>query len=138
LTISVTKPTPFSISTIHAILSFSSNDNLTKFTFHLNNDQAWILYAYLPIKLSHELSEITYEAFSGIIRIALLSDSNSKNEDVLDKYSSCYPLSGEAMIKEPFSVEYKFDKKGSGDLLMLADPLHLQLISKSDSNATFC
>ncbi|KEH25263.1 putative glucan endo-1,3-beta-D-glucosidase [Medicago truncatula] len=137
LTVSVTKPTPLSISTIHAILSFSSNENLTKFTFHLNNDQTWILYASSPIKLSHELSEITSEAFSGMIRIALLPDSNSKNEDVLDKYSSCYPLSGEAMLKEPFSVEYKFEKKGSGDLLMLAHPLHLQLMSKSDSNATF-
>jgi len=137
LTVSVTKPTPLSISTIHAILSFSSNDNLTKFTFHLNNDQTWILYASSPIKLSHELSEITSEAFSGIIRIALLPDSNSKNEDVLDKYSSCYPLSGEAMLKEPYSVEYKFDKKGSGDLLMLAHPLHLQIMSKSDSNITF-
>ncbi|XP_024642169.1 probable endo-1,3(4)-beta-glucanase ARB_01444 [Medicago truncatula] len=87
LTVSVTKPTPLSISTIHAILSFSSNDNLTKFTFHLNNDQAWILYASLPIKLSHELSEITSEAFSSIIRIALFPDFNSKNEDILDKYT---------------------------------------------------
>ncbi|CAJ2665948.1 unnamed protein product [Trifolium pratense] len=136
LTVSVTKPTPLSISTIHAILSFTSNDNLTKFTFHLNNDQTWILYASLPIKLSHELSEITSEAFSGIIRIALLPDSNSKNEDVLDKFSSCYPLSGDAVIKEPFSVEYKFEKKGSGDLLLLAHPLHVQLLSKNDSNVT--
>ncbi|XP_045818210.1 probable endo-1,3(4)-beta-glucanase ARB_01444 [Trifolium pratense] len=136
LTVSVTKPTPLSISTIHAILSFTSNDNLTKFTFHLNNDQTWILYASLPIKLSHELSEITSEAFSGIIRIALLPDSNSKNEDVLDKFSSCYPLSGDAVIKEPFSVEYKFEKKGSGDLLLLAHPLHVQLLSKNDSNIT--
>ncbi|KAK2366175.1 putative endo-1,3(4)-beta-glucanase [Trifolium repens] len=136
LTVSVTKPTPLSISTIHAIISFTSNDNLTKFTFHLNNDQMWILYASSPIKLSHELSEITSEAFSGIIRIALSPDSNSKNEDILDKFNSCYPLSGTSVIKKPFSVEYKFEKKGSGDLLMLAHPLHLQLLSKKDSNVT--
>ncbi|MCH86500.1 beta-glucan-binding protein, partial [Trifolium medium] len=115
LTVSVTKPTPLSISTIHAILSFTSNENLTKFTFHLNNDQTWILYASLPIKLSNDLSEITSEAFSGIIRIALYCT---------------------AVIKEPFSVEYKFEKKGSGDLLMLTHPLHLQLLSKKDSNVT--
>ncbi|XP_012575339.1 glucan endo-1,3-beta-D-glucosidase-like [Cicer arietinum] len=139
LTFSVTKPTPLSFSTIHAILSFSSNDNLTKFTFHLNNDQTWILYASLPIKLSHELSEITSEAFSGIIRIALLPNSDSKNEDFLDKFSSCYPLSGDAVFKEPFSVEYKFEKKGSSDnldLLLLAHPLHLHLLSKNDSKVT--
>ena len=137
LTFSVTESTPLSITTIHSIRSFSSNDSFTKYTFKFDNDQTWILYASLPIKLSHGLSEITSEAFSGIIRIALLPDSNSKNEDVLDKYSSCYPLSGEAMLKEPYSVEYKFDKKGSGDLLMLAHPLHLQIMSKSDSNITF-
>ncbi|GAU45598.1 hypothetical protein TSUD_285670 [Trifolium subterraneum] len=107
-----------------------------QYTFHLNNDQTWILYASLPIKLSHELSEIISEAFSGIIRIALLPDSNSKNEDVIDKFSSCYPLSGAAVLKEPFSVEYKFEKKGSGDLLLLAHPLHLHLLSKNDSNVT--
>ncbi|KAK2420231.1 endo-1,3(4)-beta-glucanase [Trifolium repens] len=136
LTVSVTKPTPLSISTIHAILSFTSNDNFTKFTFHLNNDQTWILYASSPIKLSHEISEITSEAFSGIIRIALSPDSTLKNEDFLDKFNSCYPLSGTAVIKKPFSVEYKFEKKGSGDLLMLAHPLHLQLLSKKDFNVT--
>ncbi|CAL5186118.1 unnamed protein product [Lathyrus oleraceus] len=136
LTVSVTKPTPLSISTIHAILSFSSNDNLTKFTFRLNNDQTWILYASSPIKLSHELSEITSEPFSGLIRITLLPDSDSKNEDVLDKFSPCYPLSGDAMLKGNNCVEYKFEKKGSGDLLMLAHPLHLQLLSKNDSNLT--
>ncbi|CAK8533284.1 unnamed protein product [Lathyrus sativus] len=136
VTLSVTKPTPLSISTIHAILSFSSNDNLTKFTFRLNNDQTWILYASSPIKITHELSEITSEAFSGLIRIALLPDSDSKTEDVLDRFSSCYPLSGDAMLKENNCVEYKFDKTGSGDLLMLAHPLHLQLLSKNDSNVT--
>ncbi|KAL5080416.1 hypothetical protein RYX36_008837 [Vicia faba] len=136
LTVSVTKPTPLSISTIHAILSFSSNDTLTKFTFRLNNDQTWILYTSSPIKLSHELSEITSEVFSGLIRIALFPDSDSKNENVLDKFSSCYPLSGDAMLRENNCVEYKFEKKGSGDLLMLAHPLHLQLLSTNDSNVT--
>ncbi|KAK2420230.1 putative endo-1,3(4)-beta-glucanase [Trifolium repens] len=136
LTFSVTKPTALTISTIHSILSCTSNDNLTKFTFHFNNDQTWILYASSPIKLSHKLSEITSEAFSGIIRIALSPDRNSKNEDVLDNFNSCYPLSGDAVIEEPFSVEYQFETKGSGDLLMLAHPLHLQILSENDSNVT--
>jgi len=35
LTVSMTEPTPLSISTIHAVVSFSSNFNFTKFTFHL-------------------------------------------------------------------------------------------------------
>ncbi|PNY05362.1 endo-1,3(4)-beta-glucanase 2-like protein [Trifolium pratense] len=135
LTLSVTKPTPFFISTIHDIIYFSSNDSFTKFTIRLNNNQAWILYASIKIKLSHSRTEITSEeAFSGTIRIALLPDSDSKHEAVLDRYRFCYPVSGDAILREPFCVEYKWEKKGWGDLLMLAHPLHIQLLSDNDYN----
>lgn len=87
------------------------------------------MYASSPIRLSHGLSEINSDAFSGIIRIALLPDSDSKHEAVLDRFSSCYPVSGEAVFARPFCVEYKWEKKGWGDLLMLAHPLHLQLLA---------
>ncbi|KAK7364940.1 hypothetical protein VNO80_13688 [Phaseolus coccineus] len=136
LTVSVTQPTPLSITTIHAILSFSSNETNTKYTFQFNNGQTWILYASSSIKLSHTLSEITSDTFSGIVRIALLPDSDSKHEAVLDKFSSCYPVSGEAIFREPFCVEYKWEKKGSGDLLLLAHPLHVQLLSNGDNDVT--
>ncbi|XP_050906890.1 probable endo-1,3(4)-beta-glucanase ARB_01444 [Lathyrus oleraceus] len=128
--------TPLSISTIHAILSFSSNDSLTRFTFHLNNGQTWILYASSPIKLTPHHSEIISDFYSGIIRLALLPDSDPKHEAVLDRYSSCYPLSGNAKLREPFCVEYKFEKEGSGDLLLLAHPLHLQLLSENENDVT--
>ncbi|CAI8594172.1 unnamed protein product [Vicia faba] len=134
VTLSLTKPTPLSISTIHDIIYFSSNDSSTKFTIRFNNNQAWILYASIKIKLTHSRSEITSEAFSGNIRIALLPDSDSKHEAVLDSCSFCYPVSGDAILREPFSVEYKWEKKGWGDLLMLAHPLHLQLLSENDYN----
>ncbi|KAG5112046.1 hypothetical protein JHK82_035315 [Glycine max] len=134
LTVSVTQPTPLSIATIHSILSFSSNDSNTKYTFQFNNGQTWLLYATSPIKLNHTLSEITSNAFSGIIRIALLPDSDSKHEAVLDKYSSCYPVSGKAVFREPFCVEYNWEKKDSGDLLLLAHPLHVQLLRNGDND----
>ncbi|KAK7381133.1 hypothetical protein VNO78_33659 [Psophocarpus tetragonolobus] len=132
LTFSVTQPTPLSITTIHAILSFSSNKALTKYTIQLNNDQTWLLYASSPIKLSHTASQITSHAFSGIIRVALLPDS--KHEQVLDLFSCSYPVSGKAAFREPFQVEYKWEKKGSGDLLLLAHPLHVQLLSNGDNH----
>ena len=81
--------------------------------------------------MSHGLSEITSDVFSGIIRIALLPDSDWKHEAVLDRFSSCYPVSGEAVFARPFCVEYKWEKRGWGDLLMLAHPLHLQLLADS-------
>ncbi|XP_057454307.1 glucan endo-1,3-beta-D-glucosidase ARB_01444-like [Lotus japonicus] len=137
VTFSVTEPTPLSITTIHAILSFSSDDSLRKHTFSFNNGQTWILYSSSPIRLSHSLSEIsTDEAFSGVIRIALLPGSDLKNEAVLDRFSSCYPVSGDAVFAGKFSVEYKWEKKGFGDLLLLAHPLHVQLLSDSGSDVT--
>ncbi|KAL1338418.1 hypothetical protein HN51_033067 [Arachis hypogaea] len=134
VTVSVTQPTPLSITTIHAILSFSSNDSLTKFTFQFNNGQTWLLYSSSPITLTHTLSEISSTPFSGIIRIALLPDSDAKHEAILDKFSTCYPVSGEAIVGEQFRVRYNWNKKGSGDLLMLAHPLHLRLIDKNNKN----
>ncbi|CAI8594170.1 unnamed protein product [Vicia faba] len=135
LTFSVTKPTPISITTIHSINSLSSNEKFTKYTFKFDNDQTWLLYASLPIKLTHSLSEITSEDFSGIIRIALLTDSNSENEDALDMFSTCYPVSGDASFKDPFTMEYKWEKKGSSDdLLMLAHPLHIQLLQSNGTD----
>ncbi|KAL2335309.1 hypothetical protein Fmac_016522 [Flemingia macrophylla] len=136
LTVSVTQPTPLSITTIHAILSFSSDDSNTKFTVQFNNGQTWLLYASSPIQLSHTLSEITSSAFSGIIRIALLPDSDLNHEAVLDKCRSCYPVSGKAVFREAFVLEYKWEKKGSGDLLLLGHPLHVQLLANRGSGVT--
>jgi endo-1,3(4)-beta-glucanase len=86
LTFSVTQPTHLSITTIHAITYFGSNNSLKEHTIKFNNGQTWILYASSPIRLSQRLSEISYVSFSGIIRIALLPGSNPKIKDVLDRF----------------------------------------------------
>ncbi|MCI05531.1 endo-13(4)-beta-glucanase 1-like [Trifolium medium] len=72
-------------------VSLSSNDNLTKFTFHLNNDQTWLGLGPRSVLLLKVSSSI-------------LSSANL----------------GDAVLRESYSVEYKFEKKGSGDFLMLA------------------
>ncbi|KAJ7975705.1 Endo-1,3(4)-beta-glucanase [Quillaja saponaria] len=136
LTAAVKGRTPISITTIHAILSFSSNNSLTKYTISLNNGQTWLIYTSSPINLNHSLSEITSGGFSGIIRIAVLPDCNPKYESILDRFNSCYPVSGDATFTKPFSLEYRWEKKGWGDLLMLAHPLHLQLLSNDDCDIT--
>ncbi|KAJ8568783.1 hypothetical protein K7X08_032414 [Anisodus acutangulus] len=115
------------ISTIHAILECSWNATLTKYTVKLNNGQTWLLYASSPINLSNDVSTITSSEFSGTIRIILLP--NPDYESVLDRFSSCYPKFGNAIFSQPFCMEYKWEKTGWGDLLMLAHPLHLQLLS---------
>ncbi|PON93530.1 Endo-1,3(4)-beta-glucanase [Trema orientale] len=137
LTCSVSGGTALSISTIHAILSFSSNSSRTKYTVKLNNNQTWLIYTSSPIDLTNtSLSLITSGGFSGILRIAILPDSDPEYETVLDRFSSCYPVSGDAAFTKPFHLEYKWEKKGWGDLLMLAHPLHLRLLSSDDRDVT--
>ncbi|CAL0299115.1 unnamed protein product [Lupinus luteus] len=136
VTASVTRPTPLSIITICSIVSFTPNSSLTKHTMQLSNGQTWLIYTSAPIILNHLPYEITSYDFSGIIRIVVLPDSDPRNEAVLNLSSSCYPVSGDAAFKRPFSVEYTWEKKGWGELLMLANPLHLKLLSSNDCGAT--
>ncbi|PRQ59085.1 putative endo-1,3(4)-beta-glucanase [Rosa chinensis] len=136
LTFSVSNQTSIiSLSTIHAILSFSSNQDHTKHTIKLNNDQTWLVYTSSQIHLTnHNLSVITSSGLSGIVRVAVLPDPES--EAALDQFSSRYPFSGEAVFGDGFNLEYKWEAKGSGDLLMLAHPLHVNLL-KNDDNVAF-
>ncbi|KAL8211024.1 hypothetical protein R6Q57_005461 [Mikania cordata] len=128
LTCQILQSVKLSISTIHAILDFAPNNSKTRFKITLNNGQTWILYFNSPINLTHDVSKIESDYFCGVIRIALLPNSGSEFEAVLDRFSSCYPISGHAVFNKPFCVEYKWEKKGWGDLLMLANPLHLRLL----------
>nr|GEV46914.1 probable endo-1,3(4)-beta-glucanase [Tanacetum cinerariifolium] len=121
-----------SISTIHRIVGFSPNSAKTKYKISLNNGQTWVLYASSAIELSHDVNRIVSGEFRGVIRIAVLgSGSGSELESVLDRFSTCYPVSGRAVFSGPFRVEYKWEKKGWGELLMLANPLHIKLIDDS-------
>ncbi|XP_057522300.1 glucan endo-1,3-beta-D-glucosidase 1 [Amaranthus tricolor] len=134
VTCSVLKGTSLIFSTIHAILSFSSYGSNTKYIVKLNNNQTWVIYASSPINLTHYLSNITCDSFSGIIRFAVMPDSDPKYEQILDRFSCCYPVFGDAVLNKPYSVEYKWEKKGWGDLLMLAHPLHIKLLSDENGD----
>ena len=57
--------------------------------------------------------------------------SDPKCVGILDRFSSAYPVSGEAVFTKPFTLEYKWEKYGRGDLLILAHPLHLHLLSNA-------
>ncbi|KAK9061815.1 hypothetical protein SSX86_018998 [Deinandra increscens subsp. villosa] len=131
LTCQILKSAPLSISTVHKIRAFVPNSSKTKYKINLSNGQIWILYSSSPIRLTRDESTIESENFRGVIRIALLPNRDAKLEPVLDRFSSCYPVSGRARFRGSVSVDYKWQKKGSGDLLMLANPLHLRLMDKS-------
>ncbi|MFS7955905.1 putative glucan endo-1,3-beta-D-glucosidase [Helianthus anomalus] len=138
ITCQILQPLQLSISTIHAILDLAPNSSNTRFKIRLNNGQTWLLYSSSPINLTHNVSKIESLDFSGVIRIAVLpnSDSGSDFETILDRFSSCYPVSGRVEFTGPFSVEYKWEKKGWGDLLMLANPLHIRLIDNCNGSVS--
>ncbi|KAM0012064.1 putative glucan endo-1,3-beta-D-glucosidase [Helianthus debilis subsp. tardiflorus] len=138
ITCQILQPLQLSISTVHAILDLAPNSSNTRFKIRLNNGQTWLLYSSSPINLTHNVSKIESLAFSGVIRIAVLpnSDSGSDFETILDRFSSCYPVSGRVEFTGPFSVEYKWEKKGWGDLLMLANPLHIRLIDNCNGSVS--
>ncbi|CAN1851702.1 Primary septum endo-1,3(4)-beta-glucanase, partial [Linum perenne] len=89
---------------------------------------------------AHTPSSVTIAAYSGgILRIAVPpNELNPNSELILDRFSSCYPVSGYAAFTKPFPVEYRWEKKGYGDFLMLAHPLHLKLLSSyNDEDCDF-
>ena len=106
----------------------------TKYVIKLNNNQTWVIYSSSPIRLMNDISTITSDWFLGIIRIAILPDSDPKYECILDRFSCCYPVSGDAVFKKPYCVEYRWQNRGWGDLLMLAHPLHVKLLSADDGD----
>ncbi|KAG2404016.1 hypothetical protein LR48_Vigan843s002200 [Vigna angularis] len=134
ITASVKSSTSLSITTVHTILSLSpSNNKNTKYTLKLNNTQTWLIYTDSPISLNTlGASQVTSKPFSGIIRVAALPHDNPNNMAVLDKFSSSYPSSGNAKLEDPFHLVYQWKKEGSGDLLMLAHPLHVKLLSNNN------
>ncbi|XP_058187875.1 glucan endo-1,3-beta-D-glucosidase ARB_01444-like [Rhododendron vialii] len=130
---------PIIISSVHAILHFDPNSSYTKYTITLDNNQKWVMYIDTPSSaLSNDISSITsgHGGSTWTIRIAILPDSDPKSEAILDQFSSCYPVSGEAVFVMPFCLEYKWYKKGLGDLLMLAHPLHLRLLAGNSRGIT--
>ncbi|XP_044359016.1 ascus wall endo-1,3(4)-beta-glucanase [Triticum aestivum] len=124
------RPVDISIASVHAFLEAAPrDDSLTRWRLRMNSGQTFLLYASAPIRLSmSSVTQLAAPGFLGVIRVAFLPDAAM--EAVLDRYSGRYPTAGVAALDRPFSVDYGWCTQGSGDLLMLAHPLHLRLLSK--------
>ncbi|XP_022159208.1 probable endo-1,3(4)-beta-glucanase ARB_01444 [Momordica charantia] len=135
LTFSVLETSSVSISTGHGVRSVDSYDFSTKHIVRLSNGRNWVLYSTAAIDLikSSTYRIVTSGGFSGVIRVAVLPDSEGESEKILDRYRGCYPVSGFAKLSEKFGVQYKWQKRGSGDLLMLAHPLHRRLLPENQT-----
>ncbi|MED6206905.1 hypothetical protein PIB30_030905 [Stylosanthes scabra] len=96
---------PISVSFLLGKPLYSS---LTRYALKLENGQAWRLYSSLPIKVNNSYeTTITFctshdHGVPLLVRIALLPDSSSELEYVLDRYSPCYPDKGNVTVLEDF------------------------------------
>ncbi|KAG7025154.1 hypothetical protein SDJN02_13977, partial [Cucurbita argyrosperma subsp. argyrosperma] len=134
LTFSVLKNSSVSISTGgNGVGSVDSYDDSTKHIIRLSNGRTWVVYSTAAIYLMKGKSSeiVTSGGFSGVIRVAVLPNSAAETEQILDRYSGCYPVSGYAKLSGNFGFSYKWQKKGSGGLLMLAHPLHRRVLSEN-------
>ncbi|KAH7431171.1 hypothetical protein KP509_08G034200 [Ceratopteris richardii] len=114
------------LSTIHAVIEVSTFESSTKHKVTFNNGQTWLIYSSDAVNISSNL--VVNQDFKGVVRVALLT-GNEATEEVLDSFSSAYPLQGHADISCPFEIKYKWKKGGWGELLMLSLPLHRELMS---------
>ncbi|MQM03621.1 hypothetical protein Taro_036406 [Colocasia esculenta] len=127
--------TSISFSAGQDVIYFTSTANHTKHTFQLANGRTYLCYSSGPLHLAHSsLNDLaTTVDYAGVIRLAYLPDPSY--EQILDHYSGCYPLSGQAELTRPFCVKYKWTTRGAGELLMLAHPLHLRLLVEGDAGS---
>ncbi|GJN34108.1 hypothetical protein PR202_gb22749 [Eleusine coracana subsp. coracana] len=122
-------PVDISVASVNAFVEVAQSDSKgTKWRLRMNSGQTFLLYASAPIHLTQaDNSNLSAPGFAGVIRVAYLPDAYM--EPVLDQYSGCFPTAGEAALNQPFCVEYHWRKSGPGELLMLAHPLHMKLLS---------
>ncbi|KAG6542635.1 hypothetical protein Mapa_015966 [Marchantia paleacea] len=113
-------------STIHAVLELRSNAEETRHKLVMNNGQTWIIYASSTLPLNKDLSTGDH-SFKGVVRIACVP-SGDGSEDVLDRYSMCYPVGGMADLSVAFQIRYSWRTLGWGELLMLSLPHHREIL----------
>ncbi|KAI3909116.1 hypothetical protein MKW92_044811 [Papaver armeniacum] len=104
-----------SISTGHGIHSVYPSDSHTKHTSKLDNGHTWLFYSSTRINLMQSGRRLTSDELCGVVRLAILPDP--RLETILDRL-----------------ILYKWETKGTGNLLILAHPLHFQLLSSDECN----
>jgi endo-1,3(4)-beta-glucanase len=153
VTILYEQSTPIlNMNTMH-ITNFQSitreNSIGNQYVVTLGNYQNWLIWGTSDLSLSVSGdSLISSVAYSGVIRVAILPIQNAdKSMDLLLKYISCYPIGVDIDISYPqitinqqgnplvtprpqmAKLTYRFRTVGEGDLLMLALPHHIDIMT---------
>ena len=124
------------LSTIHAILSVNGiNDGSpisgTRFQLELNNGQTWLVYTSSDITFTKGDGVLTASgSFTGTLRLAELAAGVTI--ETLDGYSTAYPEGGSVTASssgDDADLVFNWEKGGSGDLLMMALPHHIDVLT---------
>ncbi|MEW6284295.1 MAG: glycosyl hydrolase, partial [Candidatus Eremiobacterota bacterium] len=113
------------LTTQHAILSVTGGG--TRFEVALNNQQTWVIYASEPVTFQWGGSTLTATApLTGTLRVARLTSRDAAA--VLDAHRDAVPVGGTVELEadgDVGTVRFRWRTQGSGPLLMMALPHHL-------------
>jgi endo-1,3(4)-beta-glucanase len=135
ITIEYENCTPVLSSLMH-VLSIKKKDFIssigTQYIITLGNYQKWLIYCTEKIifNLNNDII-ISSKAITGILRVAFLPLQKIESSyQILMKYVNKYPIGAEIIITYPSintsKIKFKFNVVGTGDLLMLALPHHIE------------
>jgi endo-1,3(4)-beta-glucanase len=103
-------------------------------------DTTYLIYSDSTIKLTTETENenkgtlVASDKFSGIIRLVMLRDPS--RQTLLNSYSTVYPVSvaqDYSISVDSGTVTFKWETKGTGDLLMLTWPHHREALQSPNS-----
>lgn len=129
------------IGTVHAITglngaSASQPQTDTRFEVQLNNGQTWAIYASSAITLSAVGGALQASGtFTGTLRAALLDGSS---DAVLDAHAGRIPTGGTVsatVLNDVGTLTFDWETQGSGPLLMLALPHHMDVLQGATATA---
>ncbi|KAF5562470.1 glycoside hydrolase family 81 [Fusarium phyllophilum] len=116
------------------------SDRGTKFTVIDTKGTTYLIYSDRSIKLTAKAennNQGTLSAggkFTGILRLVMLRDPN--HQALLDAHSTVYPVSVSqcySISGDSGTVTFKWQTKGTGDLLMLTWPHHREVLQSPHS-----
>lgn len=101
-----------------------------RFSVALGNGQTWHVYAHTDVDIRVEPGAVNLASpFRGVLRVALVPDGM---EDLLDQHSGAVPIGGDVSATsedQDATMTFKWKVEGSGDLLAMALPHHLDVLA---------
>ena len=128
---SLTPTVSFATSSIKQVNGKAPSGGATisasRFEVQLANGQTWLLYTDSKVDVTVDGAEVKFASkYEGTLRAAAAASAEAA--ELLDAYSSRVPHSGKVQASahgDRALLEFEFGARGTGDLLMMALPHHI-------------